>query len=70
MDMLENQIRQNSYKHGQNIWDKLYLSLELLHYEEIYFSTVFVALAKVLIWEEDWVLVYNSMKYWDFPDFS
>ena len=23
---------------------------------------------KFLFWEEDWALIYNSMKFWDFPD--
>ena len=37
-----------------------------------YFSRVFflLVLTKLWFWEEDWPLVYHSMKFWDFPDIS
>ena len=32
------------------------------------FSSFLLVLTKFLLWEEEWTLGYNSMKFQDFPD--
>ena len=36
----------------------------------LFFSTFLLVLTKFLFSEEDWVLCYNFVKSWDFPDIS
>ena len=34
------------------------------------FQEILTSIEKKLFWQEDWVLDYNSGKFWDFADFS
>ena len=36
----------------------------------LFFSSFWLLLKKFSFWQEDWALVYNSSKFWDFLDFS
>ena len=34
------------------------------------FKVFLLVITKFSFWQEDWALVYHSMKFWDFPDIS
>ena len=36
----------------------------------IFFSSFLLVTTKLLFWEENWALAYNSIKFSDFPDLS
>ena len=39
-------------------------------FQFLFFSTFLLVSTKLLFWEDDWALGYNSRKFWDFPGLS
>lgn len=56
----------NKYNFGQNIWEQRTTE----KFQFLIFSSFFLASTKLWFWKEGWPLGYNSMKLWDFSDFS
>ena len=55
-----------------SIWNKLWFSWKIAPYGKVrflFFRSFWLVLRKFSFWQEDWALVYNSGKFWDFPDF-
>ena len=65
-------LQESIYNYSQNIWDKLQFSSEIENNGKSPVSTFQTFLAsiekKFFFWQEDWALVYNSSKFWDFPE--
>ena len=61
-----------SYKHGQNIWEKLYIWGEIPHYGKFrfLFSRVFLLLLTKISFLGDWAPGYNSMNFWHYSELS
>ena len=66
-------LKLRTYNQGQNIWHKLQISCKIAHYGKssiFIFKEPFASIKKYSFWEGGWELGYNSMKFWEFPDFS